>query len=74
MAEVTTCQLDALDAELCTLLPERETLMFPIFPIGITIDPIITVTPVVVVGNAIAVQAGTIGSYVTATLFQSLNL
>lgn len=68
MAEGTTSQLDTLDTELCMLLPERETLMFPIMPITITVEP------VVVVGNAIAVQAGTVGSFVAATLFQYVNL
>lgn len=65
-------QLDELDAELCTLLPERETLMLPIFPINITVVPFIVVTPVV--GNAIAVQGVSFGSAVSASLLQLLAL
>lgn len=69
----TSVQEGSLEGELCTLLPDRETLMWPIFPVGIIVAPVINVDPVIVVGNAIAVQAGTIGSYLSATLIQNLH-
>jgi hypothetical protein len=59
-----------LEGELASLLPQRESLM----GFSITVAPVINVEPVIVVGTAIAVQAGTIGSTVTASLTQMLNL
>jgi hypothetical protein len=63
--------ISQLEGELATLLPERDTLSM-LF--SITVAPVINVEPVIVVGNAIAVQAGTIGSSVTASLSQIVTI
>ncbi len=55
-----------LDTEFAGLLPERESLA----AFTLNIAPVITITPVIVVGSAIAVQVGTIASSVTASLSQ----
>ena len=55
-----------LEGAFAGVLPDRESLM----ALSLTVAPVVNVTPVVVVGSAIAVQAGTIGSTVTASLSQ----
>jgi hypothetical protein len=57
---------EELEGELADLLPERQTLM----GLSINIAPVINVDPVIVVGNAIAVQAATIASSNAAALGQ----
>jgi hypothetical protein len=61
-----TIEKAELDSEFAGLLPERESLA----TFTLNIAPVITITPVIVVGSAIAVQAGTIASSVTASLSQ----
>jgi hypothetical protein len=59
-----------LDLEMAEVLVPRETLAA--FPINITVNPNIVVTPVV--GLALAVQAATIGSNNAAVLIQNLHV
>lgn len=54
------------------LLPTRETLQG--FGFGINISPVITVTPVVVIGNALAIQVLAYKSSVSAMLFQTVGI
>lgn len=71
MSENPTVAAAPLDLSV-EILPERQTLQA--WGLGIFVAPVITVTPVIVVGNAIAVQAGTINSSVSAVLFQLVGV
>lgn len=57
-----------LESESAGLLPQRESLM----GLSINVAPVITVEPVIAVGvaNVVAVQVGTIGSSLTASINQ----
>jgi hypothetical protein len=65
MSETST-EMSAFDDEI-ELLPARQTLF------GIVVAPVIVVDPAVVVGNAIAIQVGTVNSMVNAWLSQILG-
>lgn len=72
---MTDKDMSLIDSPLDTsveFLPERQTLQGLGFTI--TVAPVIAVTPVVVVGNAIAVQAFAYKSSVSAMLMQMVGV